>query len=118
MLNDPYRVQSFMEYSMSVAYTSNSQYSGNDDGNHERHKSFYTQCYLSPNYDSDCIQVEYLRNIILNESEKLYDQKVEELKNQTICEFAVNGNNKVIDEKQCLKELPLFFRPGKIILIT
>jgi hypothetical protein len=85
---------------------------------YERQPSFYNQCYLSPNYDSDCIQVEYLRNIILNESEKFYNKKVKELKNQTICQAAVNRNNKVIDEKQCIKELPLFFRPGKIILMT
>jgi hypothetical protein len=118
LLKNPYRLQSFMEYSMSVAYTSNFLCNTNQNGNHERHPSFYTQCYLSPNYDSDWVQVEYLRNIILNESEKLHIQKVEELKNQTICEAAVNGNNKAIDEKQCIKELPLFFRPGKIILIT
>jgi len=104
LLNNPYRVPSFMEYSMSVAYTSNSQYSGNDDGNHERQPCFYTQCYLSPNYDSDCIQLEYLRNIILNESEKFYNKKVDELKNQTICEAAVYENNKAIDEKQCKKK--------------
>jgi hypothetical protein len=107
-----------MEYSMSVASTSNSLCNANHNGNHERHPSLYTQCYLSPNYDSDWVQVEHLRTIILNESEKLYNQKIEDIQNQTICEAAVNGNNKVIDEKQCIKELPLFFRPGKIILMT
>ena len=95
LLNNPYRLQSFMEYSMSIVSTSSSSYNANHNGNHEGQPSFYGQCYLSPNYDSDCIQVEYLKNIILNESEKFYNQKVEELKNQTICEAAMNGNNKI-----------------------
>ena len=100
LLKNPYRLQSFMEYSMSIASTSNSSCNANHSGNHERQPSFYGQCYLSPNYDSDCIQVEQLRNIILTESEKLYNQKIEELKNQTICETAVSGNDKIIDEIQ------------------
>ena len=45
-----------------------------------------TQCYLSPDYEADCKQVEQLKNMILDESEKLYNQKIEEIKNQTICE--------------------------------
>jgi hypothetical protein len=107
LLNNPYRLQSFMEYSMSVASASNSSYNANHYENHERQPSLYTQCYLPSSYDSDCIQVEYLRNIILNESEKLYNQKIEEIKNQTTCEAAVCGDNILIDEKQCIKELPL-----------
>jgi hypothetical protein len=51
--------------------------------------------------------MEKLRNIILDESERLYNQKVEEVKNQTICEASVYGSNKVIEEKQSIKELPL-----------
>jgi DNA-binding Xre family transcriptional regulator len=100
LINNPYRLQSFMEYSMSSTSTSNSLCDDNHNRDHDRHQIFNAQCYLSPNYDSSCIQVEYLRNIILNESEKLYNQKVEEVKNQTICEAAVSGNNKLIDEKQ------------------
>ena len=100
LLNNPYRLQSFMEYSMSVAATSNSLYNANRIGNYERQPSFYSQCYLSSTYDSDCIQVEHLRNIVLNESEKLYIQKVEELKNRTICESAVCGNNKITDKNK------------------
>jgi predicted transcriptional regulator len=107
LLNNPYRLQSFMGYSMSVASTSNSLYDVSHNGN-DSHPTFDTQCYLSPNYYSDCIQEEYLRNIILNESEKFYNQKIEELKNQTICEAAVSeNNNEITDEKQSIKELPL-----------
>jgi hypothetical protein len=89
LLNNPYRLQSFMGYSMSVASTSNSLYDVSHNGN-DSHPTFDTQCYLSPNYDSDCIQVDNLRSIILNESEKFYNQKIEELKNQTICEAESN----------------------------
>jgi len=60
-----------------------------------------------PTYDSDWVQVEHLKNIILNESDKLYNQKIEELKNQTICEAAVYENNKLTDEKQKIKGLLL-----------
>ena len=105
LLNNPYRLQSFMEYSMSIASTSNSLCNDNHSGNHDRHQIFDTQHYLSPNYDSDCIQVEQLRDIILNESEKFYNQKIEELKNQTICEAAVYGNDKITNEQQIMKAL-------------
>ena len=105
LLNNPYRLQPFMEYSMSLASASNSLYIANHNGNHEKHPTFYSQSYLSPNYDSVCIQ--HLRNMILNESEIFYNQKIEELKNQTICEAAVYGNNKTTYEKQSVKELLL-----------
>jgi hypothetical protein len=107
LLKNPYRLQSFMEYSMSSAFTSNSLYNANRSENYERQPSLFGPCYLSSTYDSDCIQLERLRNIILNESEKLYNQKVEELKDQTICKAAVYGNNKLTDERQSIKELPL-----------
>jgi hypothetical protein len=107
LMNNPYRLQSFMQYSMSVAYTSNSLCNANHNGNHERHPTFDTRCHLPPNYDSDCIQVEYLRDIILNESEKLYNQKIEEVNNHTICEAAICGDNRLFDEKQSTKALPL-----------
>ena len=107
LLQNPYRVQSFMEYSMSVAAKLNSLYNDNHNTNHDRHQRVYTQIYLSPNYDSDFIQVEHIRNIILNESEKLYNHKIEDLENQTICEAAVHENNKMTDEKQSMKGLLL-----------
>ncbi len=94
---NPYRLQSFIEYSMSAASTSNLLCNPNNNGYHERQPRFYSQCYLSPNYDSDRIQVDHLKKIILNESERFYEQKVEELKNQTICEAAAYGNNKITD---------------------
>jgi predicted transcriptional regulator len=90
LLNNSYRLQSFIQYSMSVASTSNSLYNANHSDN-DQTLSFHTKCYFIPNCDSDCIQLEHLRNLI--ESEKLYNQKVEELENQTICEAAVNQNN-------------------------
>jgi predicted transcriptional regulator len=109
LLNNPYRLQSFMIYSMSIAVSrSNLLCNANHNRNHEMQPNFYNQCYLSPNYDFDCIQVEHLRNIILNESENFYNQKIEEVKNQTICDATVDGNNKLTDEKQSIKELPLF----------
>jgi hypothetical protein len=43
--------------------------------------------------------------IILNESQNFYNQKIEEVKNQTISEAAVYGNNKMTDEKQSMKGL-------------
>jgi hypothetical protein len=107
LLENPYRLQSFMEYSTSIASTSNSPCNANHSENYVRQSSFYCQCYLPPNYDSNSIQVEYLRNIILNESERLYNQKIEEIKNKTICEATVYGNNKINNEKQSMKELPL-----------
>jgi len=107
LLKNPYRLQSFMEYSMSIISTSNSSRNANRNGDNERQSTLFSQSYLSPNYDSDCIQLEYLRKIILNESENFYNQKIEEVKNQTICEAAVYGNTKISDEKQSIKELPL-----------
>ena len=44
---------------------------------------------------------------ILTESEKLYNQKIEELNNQSICEAAVYENSKLTDEKQSIKGLLL-----------
>jgi hypothetical protein len=120
ILRDPFRLQSFFEYSMSIKFTSDYSSTVNNNGSHERQPSFfgYGQYYLSPDYEADVKQIERLKNMVLDESANFYNQKIEDIQNQTICEAAVNGNNKVIDEKQCLKELPLFFRPGKIILIT
>jgi hypothetical protein len=74
LLNNPYRLQSFMQYSMSIASTSNSLCNTNNtnqNGYHERQPSVFSECYLSPSYDSDYIQMEHLRNIVLSESEEL-----------------------------------------------
>ena len=83
LLNNPYRLQPFMEYSMSLASASNSLYIANHNGNHEKHPTFYSQSYLSPNYDSVCIQ--HLRNMILNESGYFI---IKRLKNSRIRLFA------------------------------
>lgn len=103
LLNNPYRLQSLIEYSMSIPSTSNSVCSANHNGNDERHSSLRSQYYLSPNYDSDCIKIEQLSDTILTESEMFYNQKIEELKTQTICEAAVYENKKTTDEKQSIK---------------
>lgn len=93
---------------MSIKSTSNSLYSVNRIGDNERQPSLFSQYSPSSTYDSDYIQLEYIRNIVLNESEKLYNQKIEELKNQTICEATVyENNNEITDEKQSIKGLPL-----------
>lgn len=108
LLKNPYRLQSFMEYSMSIISISNSSRNANRNGDNERQLSFFSQYHLSSNYDSDCIQVEHLMNIVLKESEKLYIQKIEELKDQTICEAAVyENNNKLTDKNLSIKELSL-----------
>jgi hypothetical protein len=107
LLNNPYRLQSFMEYSISIVSAFKSSFNANHNRDHARCQTFDSLCYLSPNYDSNCIQVEYLRNIILTESERLYSQKMEEIKNQTICEAAVYRNNKLTDKKQNIRALPL-----------
>ena len=67
LLNNPYRLQSFIEYSMLVAaFTSSSLCNANHNGNHEGELSFLSQHYITSTYDCDSIQAEYLRNIILN----------------------------------------------------
>ena len=108
LLKDPFRLRSFLEYSMSVASTSTSSWYVNDKGNHDMQPSNYGQCYLSPDYGADCKQVETFRNIILDESEKFYNKKVEEFTNRAISEAAPYNNNQLLltsDEKQSIKEL-------------
>ena len=103
LLNNPYRLQSFIEYSMSFASGFNSSYKADHNGNHVMHQTFY----LSPNHDSDFIHIEHIKNIILNESENLYNQKIEEIKNQTVCEAAIYRDNKLTNKEQSIKALPL-----------
>jgi len=103
LLNNPYRLQSFIEYSMSFASRFNSSYKADHNGNHVMHQTFY----LSPNHDSDFIHIEHIKNIILNESENLYNQKIEEIKTQTVCEAAIYRDNKLTNKEQSIKALPL-----------
>ena len=107
LLKDPFRLQSFFEYAMSVAPTSASSPSAINNGNYEMQPGFYGQCYPSSHYEADFKQVEQLKNMILDESAKLYDKKIKELKNQTICEAAAYGNNKTTNEKEGIKRLLL-----------
>ncbi len=77
---------------------------------HDIQPSNYEQCYLSPDYGADCKQAETFRNIILDESEKFYNKKVEEFINRVISEAAAYDNNQLPltpDEKEGIKELLL-----------
>ena len=58
--------------------------------------SIYGKRYLSPDYGADCEQVETFRNIILDESEKFYNKKVEEFTNRAISEAAAYNNNQLL----------------------
>lgn len=112
VLRDPFRLQSFFEYTMSIKFTSDfSPTANNNNGSHERQPSFngYGQCYLSPDYEADVKQVERLKDMILDESSNVYNQKIEEIKNRTICEAAVypNPDDKITDEKQSTRGLLL-----------
>jgi hypothetical protein len=103
LLKDPFRLQSFFEYTMSLAYTSTTSRIVSDNGSHDGQPSMYGQRYLSPDYEADCKQVECFRNTILNESEKLYNKKVGEFINKTISEAAAYDKNEkqlMSDEKQ------------------
>ncbi|MGC2597162.1 MAG: hypothetical protein WA395_03410 [Nitrososphaeraceae archaeon] len=65
----------------------------------------YSQYYLSPDHEGDHKQVEYLRNLILNESEKFYHKQIEELTNMAISEAAAHDNNQsslTSNEKQSI----------------
>ena len=98
---------------MSVTPTSTSSCTPNDNCNHETQQSMYSQRYFSPNYGADCKQVETFRNIILDESKKFYNKKVEEFTNLAVSEAAAYDNNQLSltpDEKESIKELlPLKF---------
>jgi hypothetical protein len=113
LLRDPFRLQSFFEYSMSIKFTSDYSSTANNNGSHEMQPSFfgYGQYYLSPDYEADVKQIERLKNIVLDESANFYNQKMEEIKNLTICEAAVypNPNYKTTDEKQSTRGLILGF---------
>lgn len=84
LLKDPFRLQSFFEYALSLVSLSPSSCFVNGNSSHDGQLSVYGQPYLSPDYEADCKQVERLRNMILDESEKIYDKKIEELTNRTI----------------------------------
>ena len=95
LLKDPYRLQSFFEYAISVTSTSTPSCTVNDKGYHDMQPSIYGKRYLSPDYGADCEQVETFRNIILDESEKFYNKKVEEFTNRAISE-ATTANIRVL----------------------
>jgi hypothetical protein len=76
--------------------TSTSSCTVNDKGYHDRQPSNYGQCYLSPDYGADCEQVETFRNIILDESKKFYNKKVEEFTNLAVSEAAAYNNNQLL----------------------
>jgi hypothetical protein len=109
LLKDPFRLQSFFEYSMSVASKSTSSLTPDDNGNHEK-QSFHGQFYPSLDYESNSKQVELLKYMILDESEKFYNKKVEEFTNMAVSAAAANDNNQLSltsDEKESITELLL-----------
>ena len=69
----------------------------------------YSQYYLSPDHEGDHKQVEYLRNLILNESEKFYHKQIEALTNMVVSEAAYDNNQSSLtsNEKQSIKGLLL-----------
>jgi hypothetical protein len=113
LLRDPFRLQSLFEYAMSSASTSTSSCTVNDKVYHDMQPSIYGKRYLSPDCEADCKQVECLGNIIIDESEKFYNNKIEEFTNRVISDLAAYNNNQLpltSDEKQSIKEsLPLGF---------
>jgi hypothetical protein len=65
LLKDPFRLQSFFEYAMSVAPTSTSSPTANNNGNYEMQPRFYGQCY---NYLPIGVAIDDSRNIHLANS--------------------------------------------------
>jgi hypothetical protein len=65
LLKNPYRLQSFMEYLMSIAFTSNSLCNANYSGDNERQPSLFSQCYLSSTYDDQAIKAPWTNMIIV-----------------------------------------------------
>ena len=106
LLRDPFRLQSLFEYAMSSASALTSSYAINDNIDHDGKPCIYSQYYLSPDHEGDHKQVEYLRNLILNESEKFYHKQIEGLTNMAISEAGAYDNNQsslTSNEKQSIK---------------
>ncbi len=80
LLKDPFRLQSYFQYAMSVTPTSTSSCTANDNCNHERQRSFYDQCYPSPNYEEDCKQVECFRTAYGNNKIPLISDEKQSIK--------------------------------------
>jgi predicted transcriptional regulator len=111
LLRDPFRLQSLFEYAMSSASALTSSYAINDNIDHDGKPCIYSQYYLSPDHEGDHKQVEYLRNLILNESEKFYHKQIEELTNMAISEAAAHDDKNQLlptyDEKRSIRRLLL-----------
>lgn len=86
-------MQSFFEFSMSVASTSTSSSIINDIGCQEEQPSISGQRYLYVDYECECKQVERFKDLMLDESDTFYNKKVEEFINKTISEAAAYDNN-------------------------
>lgn len=111
LLRDPFRLQSLFEYAMSSASALTSSYATNDNIDHDGKPCIYSQYYLSPDHEGDHKQVEYLRNLILNESEKFYHKQIEGLTNMAISEAAAHDDKNQLlptyDEKRSIRRLLL-----------
>ena len=71
---------------MSRTSTSTISYDINDNMEHDMKPGIYGQRYLSSDYEADRKQVEYIRDIILEESERFCNKKIEELTNIVVSE--------------------------------
>ena len=89
LLKDPFRMQSFFEYSMSVASTSTSSSIINDIGCQEGQPSISGQRYLYVDYEGECNEVVRFKDQMLDESDTFHNKKVEEFINKTISEAVI-----------------------------
>ena len=108
LLSDPFRLESLFEYATSSASTSTSPYCI-EYMDHDTKPGMYGKRYLSLDHEADRTQVEYLKNIILEESEVFYNKK-EALTNMAVGEVATYNNNQpslTPNEKQSIKRLLL-----------
>ena len=110
LLKNPYRLQSFMEYALSSTFASTISCGINDNMEYDTKLGMYDQRYLSPDYKADRMQIEYLKNIMLDASERFYNKKVENLMNMAISEAEYDNNQQLSqtsNEKESIEGLLL-----------
>ena len=110
LLENPYRLQSFMEYALSSTFASTISCGINDNMEYDTKLGMYDQRYLSPDYKADRMQIEYLKNIMLDASERFYNKKVENLMNMAISEAEYDNNQQLSqtsNEKESIEGLLL-----------
>lgn len=111
LVKEPFRFQSFFDYAMSVASIQSSTYTRYDNRFHDLLGNTHGRPYLSPNFEQDCKQVEDFKKIFLEESEKIYNKKIEEITSKTISRAACDDDSAIIlssqDEKEIAKSLTI-----------